>query len=211
MTFSTPQQIARAKAPTGGHMQTPGYLEALVHKSIKQMDWRKHCPVEEACKRQIEREAKREMQIEKARQEKRRRAKLEKVRRVVEIATGKRDPEIIYVNARPVENQEYLKSPFRIHRLTDLFLERMNVGRRDVFSKDRFAGIVKTRRLLVWILRDTLKISTPALGKYMGQADHSTVFHHCKKVTDDPDLLNEAKAIQAAILTEERKTYGDSK
>lgn len=209
MTFSTASQRARAIAPTGCHMKTPAHLNALIDKPIKPMAWRKQNNSECVRQQALEREALREIQVIKDIQQQKRRAKLRKIKRIIDIATGKIDPDIIHVVPEPEVEPEYLSSPFRSERLIKLFLEHVMMSRRDVFSKDKFKGIVKNRHMLMWILRDTLGMRTPALGDLFNQKDHSTVLHACNKIGKNLDLLDEAKAIQASILFAERIEYGE--
>ena len=53
----------------------------------------------------------------------------------------------------------------------------------DVFQKNRKQDIVVPRQIIMYLMRDTLKLSYPSIGSKIGGRDHTTVMHACEKVT----------------------------
>ena len=52
----------------------------------------------------------------------------------------------------------------------------------DVFQKNRKQDIVVPRQIIMYLMRDTLKLSYPSIGSKIGGRDHTTVMHACEKV-----------------------------
>ena len=52
--------------------------------------------------------------------------------------------------------------------------------------------MVEPRQIVMYLLRDILKLSYPHIGEKIGKRDHTTVIHACEKVsremTQDPQL-----------------------
>ena len=51
-----------------------------------------------------------------------------------------------------------------------------------IYEKTRRKEVVKPRQIIMYILREDLQISYPAIGKKMGGRDHTTVIHSCEKI-----------------------------
>ncbi len=193
MTFGTPQDRSRAIAPAGNLMQTPDYLEALVHKDIKPFNWRGDL-------RRIEAEAviaEREEQF-RLHQAQRRAARLAKIE-----AIRKRNTETPSIT--------YLNNPLRTDRLIKLFADVVQFGYSDIVSNgsgSRRKEPVYYRQILMWILNKLGTLNKVAIGRRIGNRDHTTVIHAVNKINGNPAMFDETQTIMKALLWREHSIYG---
>lgn len=72
-----------------------------------------------------------------------------------------------------------------------------------VYDKTRRKEIVKTRQIIMYILREDFNISYPMIGKKLGGRDHTTVIHSCakieKEVIVDSSLAQEIEQLRAIL------------
>lgn len=62
--------------------------------------------------------------------------------------------------------------------------EHFNVSQEDICSKKRSADIVYPRQIVMYLCRELDGTSLQAVGKLLGDRDHSTVIHGSNKITD---------------------------
>jgi len=66
-------------------------------------------------------------------------------------------------------------------------------------SNSRRKDLVKARQITMYILRELVKLSYPAIGEVFNNKDHTTVMHSCKKIEEervkDSVLNSELEAI----------------
>ncbi len=62
--------------------------------------------------------------------------------------------------------------------------EHYQVGQKDVLGEDRRQNIALARQVAMWLCRQMLGLSYPALGRAFGGKDHSTVIYSVKKIQD---------------------------
>ncbi|MDD4784236.1 MAG: helix-turn-helix domain-containing protein [Candidatus Pacebacteria bacterium] len=66
-------------------------------------------------------------------------------------------------------------------------------------SDSRRKDLVKVRQITMYILRELVKLSYPAIGEAFNNKDHTTVMHACKKIEEekqkDSVLNSEIEAI----------------
>lgn len=76
----------------------------------------------------------------------------------------------------------------------------------DLMTHSRSRDVVKPRQIAMYIMREELKISFPAIGEKFGGRDHTTAIHSCEKIADNlktsPDLEEEVRLIKDKILAE---------
>lgn len=69
-----------------------------------------------------------------------------------------------------------------------------------IYEKTRKKEIVKTRQVIMYLLREDFNVSYPLIGQKLGGKDHTTVMHSCVKIkTDlknDPQLMQELEQIR---------------
>lgn len=78
--------------------------------------------------------------------------------------------------------------------------EHYQVGQKDVLGEDRRQNIALARQVAMWLCRQMLGLSYPALGRAFGGKDHSTVIYSVKKIedlqTDDKTLKQLLKELK---------------
>lgn len=74
--------------------------------------------------------------------------------------------------------------------------EHYQVGQRDVLGEDRRQNIALARQVAMWLCRQMLGLSYPALGRAFGGKDHSTVIYSVKKIQD---LQTDDKALKQLL------------
>lgn len=117
------------------------------------------------------------------------------------------------------KSQLLLLSEFGIDADNDIigtFAEYFKIDRKDIISDSRQQDLVYVRGLIVWVLREHAGMSFPAIGKLLGNRDHTTIIHSYRKLKDKfnsdqklhsalDELITKAKAIK------ERKTHIEEK
>ena len=79
-----------------------------------------------------------------------------------------------------------------LHDVLRVVSEFFEVSQNDLLNKGRKKEVVEPRQIVMYLLRDILKLSYPHIGEKIGKRDHTTVIHACEKVsremTQDPQL-----------------------
>ena len=189
MTFITPEQRT-SSCPSGNRLTTPDYLEALVHKPIKPLNWRKTLKDTQTAQAIAERE-----EHFRAEQEKRKRLRLAKI-------------EADHAKANRVFLLTYLKHPNRPDRLCRLFAEVVRFSFDEIKSDGRRREPTYYRQILMWILKKECHLSSTKIALMLGGRDHTTSLHACKKINSTPAMLEHAKTIMKALLYREQSVYG---
>lgn len=75
-----------------------------------------------------------------------------------------------------------------------------NVDDGIVYEKTRRKEVVKTRQIIMYILREDFNESYPSIGVKLGGKDHTTVIHSCEKIKKElktnPHLMKEIEDIR---------------
>jgi chromosomal replication initiator protein len=73
-----------------------------------------------------------------------------------------------------------------------------------IMKKSRSKELVKPRQIIMYLLRDILKMSYPNIGEKMGGKDHTTIIHACDKIerelTYNTLLIQEISTIKERVL-----------
>jgi chromosomal replication initiator protein len=103
---------------------------------------------------------------------------------------------------------EMLAAPGRIispKQVVRAVAEFYDIMEKDLVAKSRKKDIVKPRQVAMYLLREELKYSFPAIGEKFGGRDHTTVMHACNKISkeiqDNPQFLQEVNLIREKLLT----------
>jgi chromosomal replication initiator protein len=76
----------------------------------------------------------------------------------------------------------------------------------DMMTSSRSRDVVRPRQIAMYIMREELKISFPAIGEKFGGRDHTTAIHSCEKIAENlktsPELEEEIRLIKDKILIE---------
>ena len=63
-----------------------------------------------------------------------------------------------------------------------------NLESKDLVGKSRKKEVVLPRQVLMYLLRDEINLSFPAIGQEIGGRDHTTVMHACTKIENEIKL-----------------------
>lgn len=89
------------------------------------------------------------------------------------------------------------------NQLIKLVAEFYDLKERDLLASSRKKEIVKPRQVVMYLLREELKSSYPAIGRKLGGKDHTTVIYGCGKISrelkDNESLIEEIRLIQQRI------------
>lgn len=80
--------------------------------------------------------------------------------------------------------------------------EFYDVSESDIFKRSRSKELVKPRQIIMYFLRDILKMSYPSIGEKMGGKDHTTVIHACNKI--EKEMIYNTQLSQEIALIKER-------
>lgn len=85
-------------------------------------------------------------------------------------------------------------------RIMQVVCEHFNVNYKDLVGVKRHQHIAQARQVAMFLCREMLNVSYPALGRTFGGKDHSTVLYSVKKVkqlqVDDNDLKQMLKTLK---------------
>jgi len=85
-------------------------------------------------------------------------------------------------------------------RIMQVVCEHFNVNYKDLVGTKRHQQIAQARQVAMFLCRDMLSVSYPALGRTFGGKDHSTVLYSVKKIeqlqVDDNDLKQMLKTLK---------------
>lgn len=92
------------------------------------------------------------------------------------------------------------KKSVAIKDVVKIISDYYNLEESAVYEKTRRKEIVKTRQVIMYILREDFNVSYPLIGQKLGGKDHTTVIHSYLKIkTDlktDPQLMQEIEQIR---------------
>jgi chromosomal replication initiator protein len=90
-------------------------------------------------------------------------------------------------------------------RLIKTVSEFYDVGEKDLVEKSRKRNVVRPRQIAMYLLREELKYSFPAIGDKFGGRDHTTVMHACAKVSKEAEenqqFIQELSALKEKLFT----------
>ncbi|MGI6238039.1 MAG: chromosomal replication initiator protein DnaA [Christensenellales bacterium] len=82
--------------------------------------------------------------------------------------------------------------------------ERYAVTREDILSKKRNREYALPRQITMYLLRDMTPLSTTAIGRELGNRDHTTVMHGCDRITQamqkDPTFRKSIDELKDTIV-----------
>lgn len=94
--------------------------------------------------------------------------------------------------------KNFVFSPFNVvnyKKIIDSVSKFYNLDDKTIFNQTRRKEIVKPRQVAMFLLREELKYSFPAIARKFGGKDHTTVIYACKKILKESE--------QNSKLTEE--------
>ncbi len=76
------------------------------------------------------------------------------------------------------------QQPLSVSRVQQLVADHFNLTVPELTARTRRREVVHARQIAMYLCRDVLKASFPAIARAFGGKDHSTVIHACNKVKD---------------------------
>ncbi len=93
-----------------------------------------------------------------------------------------------------LKNNMKPKKNIAIKDVVKIVAEYYKLDEASVYEKTRKKEIVKTRQIIMYLLREDFNVSYPLIGQKLGGKDHTTVMHSCVKIK--ADLKNDSQLIQ---------------
>ncbi len=99
-----------------------------------------------------------------------------------------------------LKNSMKPKKNIAIKDVVKIVAEYYKLEEMSVYEKTRKKEIVKTRQIIMYLLREDFSVSYPLIGQKLGGKDHTTVMHSCVKIKEDlkndPQLIQELEQIR---------------
>ena len=91
--------------------------------------------------------------------------------------------------------------------LINIVSEFFDIPINEVMGKSREKRLVVPRQIIMFLLREELDLSYPAIGQELGKRDHTTAMHACEKVNNE--IKNNPKVKKDVELIKDRlyKSY----
>ena len=98
-----------------------------------------------------------------------------------------------FIPPRPVTPSDFMAGPFhagdevavirrKFKALLGVCSEVTGISLLDLCSNRRTLAVVKSRQIAYWLARSFTLLSYPGIGRRLGDRDHTTVMHGCKRV-----------------------------
>lgn len=99
-----------------------------------------------------------------------------------------------------LKNNMKPKKNMAIKDVVKIVAEYYKLEEMSIYEKTRKKEIVKTRQVIMYLLREDFSVSYPLIGQKLGGKDHTTVMHSCVKIKkdlkNDPQLIQELEQIR---------------
>ncbi len=104
-----------------------------------------------------------------------------------------------------IKNNVKPKRNISIREVVKIIADYYNIDEEVVYEKTRRKEVVRSRQVVMYILREDFNISYPMIGKELGGRDHTTVIHSYTKIRDqlekDPALTQDIEQLRAMLIT----------
>src|SRR3989344_864927 len=91
-------------------------------------------------------------------------------------------------------------------RLIEIVSSYYDVPQEDILGKSREKRLAFPRQVTMYLLREEVKCSYPAIGSHIGDRDHTTAMHACSKITG---LLEQDEQLKRDIALLREKIYSE--
>lgn len=91
--------------------------------------------------------------------------------------------------------------------LLEAIITHYDISMDDILSKSRERRFAFPRQVAMYLLREEVKFSFPAIGDHIGGRDHTTAMHACQKISD---MLKQDEQLKRDILTIRENLYSGS-
>lgn len=93
-----------------------------------------------------------------------------------------------------LKNSMRPKKNIAIKDVVKIVAEYYKLEEASIYEKTRKKEIVRTRQIIMYLLREDFSVSYPLIGQKLGGKDHTTVMHSCLKIKTD--LKNDSQLMQ---------------
>lgn len=104
-----------------------------------------------------------------------------------------------------IKNNVKPKRNISIREVVKIIADYYNIDEETVYEKTRRKEVVRSRQVVMYLLREDFNISYPMIGKELGGRDHTTVIHSYTKIKDelekDPTLNQDIEQLRAMLTT----------
>ncbi len=118
---------------------------------------------------------------------------------ICQIQFKKRDLSLIEVK-KLIKNNIKPKKNVSVQNIVKVISDFYDIAEESIYEKTRRKEIVKTRQIIMYILREDFNVSYPLIGQKLGGKDHTTVIHSCLKIKndlkEDPKLVEDIEQIR---------------
>lgn len=87
-------------------------------------------------------------------------------------------------------------------QIIDAVADFYNINTDDILSKNREKRLSFPRQIIMFLLREELKMSYPSIGDELGGRDHTTAMHACEKIAKE--IENDVKLKQEVELIKQK-------
>ena len=87
-------------------------------------------------------------------------------------------------------------------QIIDAVADFYNINTDDILSKNREKRLSFPRQIIMFLLREELKMSYPSIGDELGGRDHTTAMHACEKIVKE--IENDIKLKQEVELIKQK-------
>ncbi|MBD3251279.1 hypothetical protein GF380_02285 [Candidatus Uhrbacteria bacterium] len=85
--------------------------------------------------------------------------------------------------SRARDNVVTIDPATEINRIFAVIRQLFSVTKAEILSKNRYKHIAHARHLAAYFLRAVLQLSYPAIGRILGNRDHTTAMHSVKRIS----------------------------
>lgn len=84
-----------------------------------------------------------------------------------------------------IKNNTKPKKTVSIKEIVKIISNFYNIEENSIYEKTRRKEVVKPRQIIMYLLRKDFSVSYPLIGEKLGNRDHTTVIHSCKKIAEE--------------------------
>jgi chromosomal replication initiator protein len=88
-------------------------------------------------------------------------------------------------NAKKILEESFAKKIIKItnpNKIIEAVATFYNIKPNEITGKSRKSNIIKPRQIVIYFIREELKLSYPCIGKELGGRDHATIIHAYEKI-----------------------------
>jgi len=115
------------------------------------------------------------------------------------------EPELKVVEEalKGILKQNKKKKLLSADQINEMICDFYSIDKKDVIGPRRNKEYVRPRQILMYLLKNELRLSYPNIGRYLGGRDHTTVMHGCGKIEKElkknEDLFSEIKNLKSKL------------